>query len=122
MAYDTTKEKTVQNKHVRKGDKVVITSGNDRGLTGTVLSRTTDRAIVQGVNVRKKHVKKTQTHPQGGVISIERPVHVAKLKLLNNDGKAVRPKVRVDAEGNRELYYREGKKDVSLRQVKKSKV
>ena len=50
--------KEIQNKRIKKGDKVVITAGNDRGETGIVLSRTEERAIVQGINVRKKHGKK----------------------------------------------------------------
>lgn len=112
---------TVQNKHIRKGDKVVITAGNDRGLTGLVLSRTADRALIQGINVRKKHTKKSQENPNGGVISIERPIHVSKLKLLNADGNAVKSRTRVNSEGNREIYYREGDQDVVLRSLKKSK-
>lgn len=112
---------TVQNKRIRSGDKVVVTAGNDRGVTGVVLSRTADRALIQGVNVRKKHTKKSQDNPQGGVIAIERPIHVSKLKLLNAEGKAVKSRVKVDASGNREIYYREGNQDVVLRSLKKSK-
>ena len=114
-------ETVVQNKRIRKGDKVVITAGNDRGITGVVLSRTADRALIQGVNVRKKHTKKSQENPNGGVVAIERPVHVSKLKLLSAEGKAVKARSRVDEEGNREIYYREGNQDVVLRSIKKSK-
>ncbi len=47
-------EKKIQNKRIRKGDKVIVRSGNDRGEVGTILSRDDDYAVVQGVNVRKK--------------------------------------------------------------------
>lgn len=116
-----TKTTDTQNKHIRKGDKVLITAGNDRGSTGTVLSRTTDRAIVQGINVRKKHVKKSQTDPQGGVRSIECAIHVSKLKLVNDEGKAVKARARVAKDGSREVYYRDGGRDVTIRSIKKSK-
>jgi large subunit ribosomal protein L24 len=109
---------TIQNKRIRKGDNVVVMSGNDRGLTGVVLSRTVDRAVIQGVNMRKKHTKKSQTHPNGGILSIERPIHVSKLKLLNAEGKAVKARVRVNSEGNREIYTREGDQEVVLRSTK----
>lgn len=71
-----------ENTSVKKGDKVYVLSGNDRGQTGEVLSRDSTRAVVQGVNVRKKCVKRSDTNPQGGFISIERPIHLSKLKRL----------------------------------------
>ena len=50
-------------KWIRKGDKVVVTSGNDKGKTGEVILRKEDRVVVQGVNIRKKHVKRQQKTP-----------------------------------------------------------
>lgn len=113
--------KVIQNKRIKKGDKVVITAGNDRGETGTVLSRTEDSAIVQGINVRKKHVKKSSTHPQGGVVSIERPIHLSKLQFAGRDDKPVKLKAKVDKEGQRTLYYQDEKEQVTVRSVRKSK-
>jgi large subunit ribosomal protein L24 len=113
--------KVIQNKRIRKGDKVVIIAGNDRGEAGVVLSRTEDRAIVQGINVRKKHVKKSTNHPQGGVIPIERPIHVSKLQFAGKDDKPVKLKAKVDKEGQRTLYYQDGKEQVTVRAVRKSK-
>lgn len=114
-------KKAIQNKRIRKGDKVVITAGNDRGETGTVLSRTEEYAVIQGVNVRKKHVKKTQNNPQGGIISVERPIHVSKIAIADKDNKPVKLKVKVDGEGQRTLYYQNGKEEVTVRAVRKSK-
>lgn len=113
--------KVLQNKRIRKGDKVVIITGNDRGEVGTVLSRTDDHAIVQGINVCKKHVKKSQTHPQGGVTPIERPIHVSKLQFAGKDDKPVKLKCKVDGKGQRSLYYRDGNEEVTVRSVRKSK-
>lgn len=114
-------KKVLQNKRIRKGDKVVITAGNDRGEIGTVLSRTEDRAIIQGVNVCKKHVKKSQDNPQGGIVSIERPIHISKIAIAGKDNKPVKLKVKVDGEGQRTLYYQDGKEEVTVRAVRKSK-
>ena len=62
-----------------KGDTVMMTAGNDKGVSGEVLRviMKQDRVVVQGVNVRTKHLKPTQTNPQGGIIRREMPVHMS---------------------------------------------
>ena len=62
-------------KKIKKGDRVLAIAGNYRGQTGTVLLVTGDGAVVQGLNIKKKHVKKSNTHPQGGIIEIEKPIN-----------------------------------------------
>ncbi len=113
------KNENLQNKRIRTGDKVVIIAGNDRGEVGNVLSRTDDTAIVQGVNIRKKHVKKSQTNPQGGIVSIERPIHVSKLQACGKDNKPVKLKVKTEDNGERTLYYRNGDEEVTVRSIRK---
>ncbi len=92
--------------HIKKGDTVVVITGNDKGSKGRVLEviRKTDRAIVEGVNMIKKHTKPNAKSPQGGIIEQEAPVHISNLMLvdpktgeptrvgrkLNDDGKLVR--------------------------------
>ena len=114
-------KKPIQNKRIRTGDRVVIVSGDDKGEVGNVLSRTEDHAIVQGVNVCKKHVKRSDTHPQGGTVSIERPVPVCKLRYAAENGKPVKLRAKVGDKGQRTLYYREGNQEVTVRAVRKSK-
>ncbi len=114
------KTKTRQNKRIRKGDKVVVTAGNDKGEVGEVLSRTLDRIIVQGVNVRKKHVKKTQENPSGGIVEIERPVHISNVRACGAEDKPVKLRCKTDEQGQRSLYYRDGDQEVHVRGVKKS--
>ena len=60
-------------RHVKTGDTVMVTAGNNKGQTGKVISVDTDkdRVIVQGINVRKKFLKPTQQRPQGGEITKE---------------------------------------------------
>ncbi|WP_096271371.1 50S ribosomal protein L24 [Paucisalibacillus globulus] len=65
--------------HVKKGDKVIVISGKDRGKTGTILEAypKKDRVLVEGVNMIKKHAKPSQENPQGGILNQEAPIHVS---------------------------------------------
>jgi large subunit ribosomal protein L24 len=108
-----------QNKRIRTGDRVMVTTGNDRGLVGTVQSRTKDRVTVNGVNVRKRHVKKNQQNPQGGIVEFERPIHISNVTLCVDEEKPRKLKVSVDHEGKRVLVYREGDVEATYRSVKK---
>jgi len=92
--------------HIKKGDTVVVITGVNKGQKGRVLEviRKNDRAIVEGVNMIKKHTKPNAETPQGGIIEKEAPVHISNLMLvdpktgeptrigrkLNDDGKLVR--------------------------------
>ena len=106
-------------KWIRKGDKVIVIAGNDRGKSGEVIARNDDRVIVQGVNIRKKHAKRRQNTPGTGILEMEMPFHISNVALCNADGKPVKAKVRVHESGTKELYYLEGDKEVALRQVRK---
>jgi large subunit ribosomal protein L24 len=65
--------------HVKKGDKVIVISGKDRGKTGTILEAypKKERVLVEGVNMIKKHAKPSQENPQGGILNLEAPIHVS---------------------------------------------
>ena len=71
--------------HIKKGDTVVVITGNDKGHKGRVLEviRKNDRAIVEGVNLIKKHTKPDAKHPQGGIIEQEASVHISNLMLVD---------------------------------------
>ena len=71
----------MKSKKIRKGDKVVAIAGNNRGQIGYCQSRKGDKVVVQGLNVRKKHVKKSQDAPKGRIIELEKPIHVSNLKV-----------------------------------------
>ncbi len=108
-----------QNKRVRKGDKVMVITGNDKGLVGTVQARTLDRVTIRGVNVRKKHVKRSQLNPQGGIVEMERPIHISNVALCVDEEKPRKLKVGFDKEGQRILVYREGDTEATYRSLKK---
>jgi large subunit ribosomal protein L24 len=67
--------------HIKKGDSVVVISGNDKGVKGNVLEviRDKSRAIVEGVNMVKKHTKPNADNPQGGIVEKEAPIHISNL-------------------------------------------
>jgi large subunit ribosomal protein L24 len=69
---------------IRKGDTVQVIKGNDRGKTGKVLRLFIQegRAIVEGINLKKKHRRKTQQDQQGGIVSIEAPMSIANIMLV----------------------------------------
>lgn len=109
-----------RNKKIRKGDKVLSIAGNDRGRTGLVQSVQKDRVIVQGFNMRKKHIKKTQLAPTGRIVEMERSVHVSNLKICVDEDTAVKLKVRTNEEG-KQLVYKNGDQEIVYRSVKKPK-
>ncbi len=65
--------------HVKKGDEVVVLAGREKGKRGkiiTMLARK-DRVIVEGVQMIKRHTKKSQQHPQGAIVEREGSIHVS---------------------------------------------
>ena len=71
--------------HIKKGDMVKVLAGTSRGKEGRVLEvdRSRMMAIVEGINVRKKHSKPTTANPQGGIVDKEGPIHVSNLMLID---------------------------------------
>ena len=68
--------------HVKKIDSVVVISGNDKGKAGKILKvfPLKTRVIVEGVNIRKRHMRPTQGQPQGSIIEREFPIHASNVK------------------------------------------
>lgn len=77
--------------HIKKGDTVVVISGESKSKQGKVLSvdRKKMRAIVEGVNVVKRHTKPNAKNPQGGIIEKEAGIHISNLMLVV-DGQATK--------------------------------
>lgn len=107
-------------KWMRKGDKVVVISGNEKGQVGSILSRTEDRVVIEGLNIRKKHVKPKQ-RMQPGVIDREMPIHISNVCFCNDEGKPVKVKVRIAKNGSKQLIYNAAGKETIYRDFKKSK-
>ncbi|MGL4523448.1 MAG: 50S ribosomal protein L24 [Bacilli bacterium] len=77
--------------HVKKGDKVQVITGKDKGKQGVILQSLPkkDRVIVEGINIVKKHAKPSQANPQGGIIEKEAAIHVS--NVLPVDPKTGQP-------------------------------
>ncbi|MBF0709917.1 MULTISPECIES: 50S ribosomal protein L24 [unclassified Gemella] len=99
---------------IKKGDKVVVITGKDKGKVGIVKEALPkeDRVVVEGVNIVKKHTKSSQEAPQGGRIEFEAPVHVSNVMLQDPEtGKPTRvgfevkdgKKVRISKKSGKEI-------------------
>jgi large subunit ribosomal protein L24 len=104
-------------KWIRKGDKVVVLTGNEKGRVGTVRSRKGEKVLVEGLNVRKKHVR-PKTRAAAGILDIEMPIHVSNLSLCNQEGKAIKVKVKRGNTGEKSLVYSAGGKEITHRNIK----
>ena len=113
--------KPTQSKKIRKGDRVVAIAGNNKGLIGTVQSRKGERVTVQGLNVRKKHVKKSQEAPKGRIIEIEKPIHISNLRVCVEGDTAAKLKVRTNEQGDRQFIYKKDDQEMVYRSLKKPK-
>jgi len=77
---------------IKKGDRVIVLSGKDKGKTGEVTQALPrdGKVVVSGVNVAVRHTKPTQGDPQGGLVRSEAPMHVSKVAHVTADGKPTR--------------------------------
>ncbi|KAA3661859.1 MAG: 50S ribosomal protein L24 [Calditrichaeota bacterium] len=97
--------------HIRKGDQVVVISGDDKGKRGKVLKvyPKTNRVIIEGVGMIKRHMRPSQQYPNGGIIEKEAPIHASNAmiisptsneptrvskKVMEGEGKPSRKRVR----------------------------
>ena len=88
-----------------KGDRVRVIRGNHRDAEGTVLRimRGAGRVVIEGVNMRKRHVRPTQDNPEGGIITSEAPIHISNVMLIEpTSGEASRVRMRVEPDGFKE--------------------
>lgn len=78
--------------HIKKGDNVMVISGNSKGQSGRVLivDKEKTKAIVEGVNMISKHTKPNANDPKGGIVKQEAAVHLSNLMLIEKSGKATR--------------------------------
>lgn len=70
--------------NIKRGDNVLITKGKDRNKTGKVVKSIalTNKVVIEGINITKRHVKPTKANPQGGIIDITRPVSASNAMII----------------------------------------
>ena len=86
--------------HVKKGDRVIVIAGNDKGRTGEVkvVIPKKGRVLVDGVNLRWKHKRATQQNPKGERVQEERSIHASNVMLLDPEtGKGTRKRKKTEA-------------------------
>lgn len=101
---------------IRKGDKVLVLAGKDKGKTGKVITVNPDkgRALVEGVNMIKKSVRKSQQHPQGAILSQEALIHISNLSLVDPaSNKHTRIKTLIAADGSKQRASSKSKAVIS---------
>ena len=88
---------------IKKGDKVVVLAGRDKGKTGEVIKMMPDdnKALVRGVNMVRRHQRQTQTQ-EGGIIAKEAPIHLSNVAIVDpKDGKATRVGFKTNDDGSK---------------------
>ncbi|MEN9352869.1 MAG: hypothetical protein RL318_194 [Fibrobacterota bacterium] len=89
---------------IKKGDRVKVISGKDKGTEGVVLRSipSESKIVVEGVNFVKKHVRPSMNDPKGGIKQMEAPLHVSNVMVISaKDSRPVRVARRVNADGVR---------------------
>jgi len=89
-------------RHVRRDDMVIVLSGRDKGRQGRVVRvmPSEEKVVVQGVNVRKKHLRRTQTNQQGGVVEQEMPIHISNVAPVV-EGRPTRVRFETRPDGSK---------------------
>lgn len=90
---------------IKTGDTVQVITGDNKGTEGKVLKifKDKNKAVVEGVNMVKKHTKPSAKNPQGGIIEKEAPIHISNLSLLTKKGKTTR--VGYKLEGGKKVRF-----------------
>ena len=85
---------------IKKGDRVVVLTGKDKGKTGSVTKVWPKecRVLVEGVNIVQRHTRPTQLDPQGGIKNKEAPLHLSNVAIVDANGKPTRVGFRVDGD------------------------
>jgi large subunit ribosomal protein L24 len=85
--------------HVKKGDQVEVISGNFKGSSGKILEvlPRKQRVLVEGVRIIKKHMRKSQDHPQGKIAEREGPIHISNVKLIEQKEKPAKEKKKKES-------------------------
>jgi large subunit ribosomal protein L24 len=85
---------------IKKGDRVVVLTGKDKGRQGAVskVFPKESRVLVDGLNIVQRHTRPSQGDPQGGIKNKEAPLHVSNVAVVDSKGKATRVGFRVDGD------------------------
>lgn len=108
-------DKNIYKIRLKKGDTVVVRSGKYKGQTGTITAvhPTENKVTVEGINVVKKHQKPTQSHPQGGIVEITKPIWVSNVSVVDPASKKpTRIAYSTDKDGKKVRVLAKSKKEI----------
>ncbi|MBE0640607.1 MAG: 50S ribosomal protein L24 [Bacteroidales bacterium] len=93
--------------HIKKGDNVMVITGENKGQQGKVLVVDTKKgkAIVEGVNLVSKHTRPNAANPQGGIVKKEAPITFSNLMLIDGSGKPTRVGRKLDEKTGKLVRY-----------------
>jgi large subunit ribosomal protein L24 len=100
---------------LKKGDTVIVRSGKYKGQTGKITAThpKENKVTVKGINIVKKHVKPTQSHPQGAVVELTKPIWVSKVSIVEpTSKKASRIAYKVSADGKKTRVFQKTGKEI----------
>ncbi|MEZ4890187.1 MAG: 50S ribosomal protein L24 [Crocinitomicaceae bacterium] len=102
-----------QKLHIKVGDTVKVISGTSRGREGKILSidRNKSRAIVEGLNIVKKHAKPSAQDPQGGIVEMEAGIHISNLMVVQN-GQATKVGRKLNKDGKLVRYSKKSGEEI----------
>jgi len=85
---------------IKKGDRVVVLAGKDKGKTGQIskVFPKDAKVLVSGINIVQRHTRPSQGDPQGGIKNKEMPIHVSNVSLVDKNGKATRVGFKIEGD------------------------
>jgi len=96
-------------KYLKKGDKVIVTAGNEKGKVGEVLAKSSEKVLVKGLNIRKRHRKVQDKKPT--IIEAEAPMHISNVAFTPDGTYATKLRCR-EKDGKKEVYYLDQSKNL----------
>ena len=111
----------MKKKWINKGDNILVIAGNDKGKVGKVIETKDNRILVQGVNIRKRHMKSRQQDQKSEIVSIEKAIHISNVSLCDDNGKKIKLNQRVREDGSKDLVTIINSKEKTHRTLRKPK-
>ena len=100
---------------LKKGDTVVVRSGKYKGQTGKITAThpRDNKVTIEGINIVKKHVKPSQSHPQGAIVELTKPMWASKVAIVEpTSKKPSRIGYKTDAQGKKTRIYKQNGKEI----------
>lgn len=104
-------------KKIKKGDQVLVVTGDDKGKMGEVLAIHGDRVIVRDVNICTKHQKPTREEKSGSIVKFEAPIHISNVRLCIDGKPAEKVKMKFNDQGIKQLVCQSEGQEVVVRSL-----